>query len=619
MSARTRRIARTDHRFPRQLAVNPENSAQLAARRTEHRDVVSAGHSSEPEEASALSEAFSTDEVAVALEKLCAGDGLRAVGQPIVRLTDMTVVGYEALTRVDDRHGRSIQWWLDRATEHDMRSRFEVACWRTISRMGGLPDDGLLFANVGPTTLLEPELWLLRGSMPARLVIELTEQEPVEDYQELREELAPWLASGARLAIDDTGAGYSSLRHVIELMPDFLKLDRAMVTDIDRDRNRLALVRSLVAFAREVGTSVIAEGIERIGELDTLRTAGVAYGQGYLLARPGPPWPNLTRGQTSSAANVEARSMQRQVRLHETLRNARDAHEACTIVADHIFGEGAMMPSLYLEHDGRLRCVAQRGLWQVLDGLSGDAGLTGRTWATNTPITVHDVASSPDYLEAIPGVVAEICVPIVVDGRAVGSLNVESLHPFPADAPALMRMYAQLLAGQLAVVGYTNEVSSWQRSARASATMAELGVDDNTLVAALGVICDAARQDSACLLRSGDDQPFVEAASGPLAEAFRGLSAAELTSLTSVVDRVSSCYTAGEVTGRGFVGTESLRNAGVRAVIVLPLRTSGDRVGTIVLANTRPQRITADDVEPLELLVAQLAAMLTGAGTPTAL
>jgi GAF domain-containing protein len=203
-----------------------------------------------------------------------------------------------------------------------------------------------------------------------------------------------------------------------------------------------------------------------------------------------------------------------------------------------------------------------------------------------------------------------------MDGRAVGSLNVESLHPFPADAPALMRTYAQLLAGQLAVVGYGNEVSSWQRSARASAKLAELGVDDNAVVDGLRVICEAARHDSACLLRDADDRPVVEAAHGPLADAFYGLRPPELASLTSVVDRVSSCYTAGDVTGRGFVGTESLRNAGVRTIVVLPLRANGDRVGTVVLANGRPQRITADDVEPLELLVAQFAAMLGARSRP---
>jgi EAL domain-containing protein (putative c-di-GMP-specific phosphodiesterase class I) len=263
ISTATPRIARPDRRFPSQEAVNPKKSAQLTTPRTEHCDVVAAP----------------THEAAVALVRLCTGVGLRAVAQPIVRLTDMTVVGYEALTRVDDQHGRSIQWWLDRATEHGVRSQFEVACWRTISRIGGLPDDGLLFANVGPTTLLEPELWSLRDSMPARLVI--------------------------------------------ELMPDFLKLDRAMVTGIDRDRNRLALVRSLVAFAREVGTSVIAEGIERVGELETLRAAGVAYGQGYLLTRPGPPWPNLAHDQ--SRARRASRLERRNARFACTRRSAARA------------------------------------------------------------------------------------------------------------------------------------------------------------------------------------------------------------------------------------------------------------------------------------------------------
>ena len=154
---------------------------------------------------------------------------------------------------------------------------------------------------MSPATLLEPELAHLRELMPNRLVIEVTEQMPVDDYALLREELAPWSASGARLAIDDTGAGYSSLRHVIELTPDFLKLDYEMVSGIDRDRNRYALVRSLVAFAREVGTSVIAEGIERMEELEALRRVGVAFGQGYLLGRPGPAWPDLAIGRPPRA------------------------------------------------------------------------------------------------------------------------------------------------------------------------------------------------------------------------------------------------------------------------------------------------------------------------------
>ena len=132
-------------------------------------------------------------------------------------------------------------------------------------------------------------------------MVELTEQEAVEDYDGLRHDLAPWLARGVRIAIDDAGAGYSSLRHVIELTPDFLKLDRELVRDLDRDRNRRALVGAMSAFAAEVGTSVIAEGVETAEELEVLRDAEVDLVQGYLLARPGTPWP---RWSDHSAAAV---------------------------------------------------------------------------------------------------------------------------------------------------------------------------------------------------------------------------------------------------------------------------------------------------------------------------
>ena len=543
--------------------------------------------------------------------RLCDGEGLHAVVQPIVRLTDMVVVGYEALSRVaSDPRNQSIQWWLDAATHVELRSEFEVACWHRIAALGAPPDEGLLFANVSPATLLEPELAGLRDAMPNRLVIEVTEQAPVDDYGVLREELAVWLGSGARIAIDDTGAGYSSLRHVIELTPDFLKLDREMVADIDRDRNRYALVRSLVAFAREVGTSVIAEGIERMEELETLRRAGVAFGQGYLLGRPGRAWPELAIGRDARNSDADARSLREQVGLREALRTARTAAEACSILADHVFAAGDMMPSIYLQHDDRLRCVAQRGLWQVLDGLSAEAGVTGRTWATGTEVELANVTRTPEYLEAIPGVVAEICVPIVVEERVVGALNVESVSPLPEGTLARMRTYAQLLARRLSVIGFQSEVSSWQRSARASARIADLVFNRHNPGDTLRVISQAALHDSVCLIRGADKDFVVGDAFGPLADAFRTLEPRERASLSGVVDRVSSCYTAGESTGHSFVGTESLRAAGAGAVIVLPLRANGDRIGTIVLANTRPRRISADEVEPLELLAAQLAATL---------
>ena len=89
------------------------------------------------------------------------------------------------------------------------------------------------------------------------------------------------------------------------------------------------------------------------------------------------------------------------------------------------------MPSVYLERRRELRCIAQRGLWQILDGMCGSAGITGRTWLTGEPIVVSDVSRSADYLEVIPGVVSEICVPIKIGDMTVGALNVESLVPLP--------------------------------------------------------------------------------------------------------------------------------------------------------------------------------------------
>jgi EAL domain-containing protein (putative c-di-GMP-specific phosphodiesterase class I)/putative methionine-R-sulfoxide reductase with GAF domain len=550
------------------------------------------------------------------IEDLCRPGRLDAVVQPIVRLTDMVVVGYEALTRVGLEPVRGPDWWLEQAHGFALRSRLETACWEAIAALGEPPEERLLFVNVSPSTLADPALLDVRSRLAERLVVEVTEQEAVGDYSTLRDHLAPFLASPVRLAIDDTGAGYSSLRHVIELVPDFLKLDRGLVSGIDQDRNRLALVRSLVAFAREVGTSVIAEGIERPEELDTLRTAGVSFGQGYLLARPGPAWPELARADEPDADEGPGRQAQtklmaeNRIRLRRDLAVAVDATAACEAIVDHLFEQGQMMPSLYLERHGQLRCIAQRGLWQVLDGLSHAAGVTGRTWASNEPTVVARVADSPDYLEAIPGVVAEICVPIVIEGRAVGSLNVESLSPLPADTLARLRTCAQLLARRLAVVGHAAPDSAWQRTARASATISKLLLDEHTSTSALRAVREASRLDSVCLIRSGAGGLAVSEASGPLAEAFAGLAPEDLVSLTNVVDNVSSCYTAGESTGRGFVGAESLRASGARAVVVLPVRANSRRLGTVVLAHARPIQITAPDVEPLELLVSHLAATL---------
>ena len=129
--------------------------------------------------------------------------------------------------------------------------------------------------------LCEPELW-------PRIVIELTEHVPIEDYAAVHASMASMRERGSRLAADDLGAGYAGFRHLIRLQPDIIKLDISLVRGIHRSKGQRALASALVAFAADVGARVIAEGVEEPGELDALRDIGVPWAQGFFLGRPVP-------------------------------------------------------------------------------------------------------------------------------------------------------------------------------------------------------------------------------------------------------------------------------------------------------------------------------------------
>jgi EAL domain-containing protein (putative c-di-GMP-specific phosphodiesterase class I) len=144
--------------------------------------------------------------------------------------------------------------------------------------------------NVSPATLLTPECSELLGRLPlSRVLLELSEHDQVEDYDRLQAALAPFRDDGLRLAIDDVGAGFSSLRHIVVTAPDVLKIDRSIVTGLDDDPVRTKLVHSLVEFGHGCGVRVVAEGVETAGEAAALRALGVDYGQGWHHGRPGPP------------------------------------------------------------------------------------------------------------------------------------------------------------------------------------------------------------------------------------------------------------------------------------------------------------------------------------------
>lgn len=225
-------------------------------------------------------------------------DRSTVVVQPIVDLATGTTVGFEALSRFTDPGGaprRPDQVFAEAALV-GLGVRFELAAARAaLDLLPDLPPGTYLSVNLSPQAVCDPRTYdLLHDLALDRVVVELTEHDQVEDYTTIVHALAALRARGLRLAIDDAGSGFAGLHHLAELSPDLIKLDIAFVRDIDTDPVRRAVARALIGFAAEVGATLIAEGIETPAELDELRRLGAPLGQGFLLARPGPPRELLT-------------------------------------------------------------------------------------------------------------------------------------------------------------------------------------------------------------------------------------------------------------------------------------------------------------------------------------
>jgi EAL domain-containing protein (putative c-di-GMP-specific phosphodiesterase class I) len=221
------------------------------------------------------------------LEDLMAQHAFWPVFQSVVRLADREAVGYEALTRFAD--GSRPDQRFAQANAAGMSVKFEMACLQAqLEAAAWLPEHTWLSVNVSPAlaTAIVPLVSAL--AMADRdLVFEITEHVEVGDYAELGRALE-LVRDRARLAVDDAGAGYAGLRHILELHPQFVKLDLNIVRNVDTDSARQAMVAGMAHFAGNSGCELIAEGIETEGELAELIRLGVTYGLGYLFGRPAP-------------------------------------------------------------------------------------------------------------------------------------------------------------------------------------------------------------------------------------------------------------------------------------------------------------------------------------------
>ena len=207
--------------------------------------------------------------------------------QPVVQLEDGAVVGFEALSRFGGRV--PTDRWFRAASRYELGGELErLTLHAALELLPGLDPGVFLAVNVSPAALEDEQvLGLLQGVEDlSRVVVEVTEHEAVGNYPVLRRTLTELRRRGARIAVDDTGAGFASLRHVLMLQPDVVKLDTSLSRAVHDDERQQKLVTALLTFAREVGSVVLAEGIETEEQLEALRDLGVPLGQGWHLGVP---------------------------------------------------------------------------------------------------------------------------------------------------------------------------------------------------------------------------------------------------------------------------------------------------------------------------------------------
>lgn len=221
------------------------------------------------------------------LEPVFRAGGPTIVFQPIISFADGKRVGAEALSRFPSEWALAPDEAFAQAASIGVGAELELVAVR--AALAQLPDlTGYVSVNFSPETLLDDRCLAFLDDTPLeRVVLELSEHHPVENYEELAEVLVPLRRKGMRLAIDDVGAGFSSLRHIMLTSPDVIKLDRSIVAGVASDRVLLTLVEALVNFGHGAKAHLVAEGIETRQDAAALCAAGVDYAQGWYFARPG--------------------------------------------------------------------------------------------------------------------------------------------------------------------------------------------------------------------------------------------------------------------------------------------------------------------------------------------
>ena len=220
--------------------------------------------------------------------RMLASGGPTIVYQPIVEMSSRRPVGYEALSRFGD--GTPPDQWFAMADRVGLGLDLELAAVKNATASTALlPADSFLSVNVSADVLFDPRLHhVVSDDQAGRIVFEITEHVPLDDYERIRPAVAALRERGLRIAVDDAGSGYAGLRHIVDLHPDIIKLDGCLVRGLHEDIGRRSLIAALLAFSADLGVMLVAECVEEEAEAAMLQNWGVHFGQGWLFGKPAP-------------------------------------------------------------------------------------------------------------------------------------------------------------------------------------------------------------------------------------------------------------------------------------------------------------------------------------------
>jgi len=396
------------------------------------------------------------------------------------------------------------------------------------------------------------------------------------------------------LAVSVTDVADLALVAVVE--PDFLVLASRLLHGDDGGHGRATLA-ALSGYARARGIHVVAVGIPDREAYDALRHVGVRYGAGPYVDR------HLELQRPLAVADSPPGRL---AWLRARLAHATDAGTVAAAACDHVADIG-LLPSVYVERHGVLRCIAQRGYWQVMDGIPVDLGVLGRTFRLGRTIHV-EAADDPDFIAAVPGLVAELAIPIRVGGRVRAVFSVEGTRSLrAADVHEVERVAAEL-EDALQRTGIEEQLGGLHALVRAGAELAALADETAVAHAAVRHACAVAGTSSAMIaLPSADGRDLLQAAAGPLAPALQRLDPTLLRAFALELGEISSCMAGGDEDGRVHPVFQDVRRSGGTSLSVFPVRCGSGEPGLLFAVDHVPGGLGAEAREATELLAGTVA------------